>query len=63
MDSDPWSVMDGLNRYRFAKDGESLASWESSSNTFGPLRSTNVKPVPTPQVPPTSGGEIKPAAA
>jgi hypothetical protein len=56
-------VMDGLNRYRFAKDGESLASWESASNTFGPLRSTSVKPAPTPQAPPTAGNDIKPAAA
>jgi len=46
-------VMDGLNRFRFAEDSESLAAWESSSNTFGPPRSTGLKP---------SAGEIKPAA-
>jgi hypothetical protein len=53
-------VMDGLNRFRFATDPESLAAWESSSNAFGPLRPTGAKP--TPQEPPPSGGEIKPAA-
>jgi hypothetical protein len=52
-------VMDGLNRYRFSKDTEALASWESSSNTFGPMRAAPVKP---PSGEPTSGGEIKPAA-
>jgi hypothetical protein len=52
-------VMDGLNRYRFSKDTEALASWESSSNTFGPMRATTIKP---PSNEPTSGGEIKPAA-
>jgi hypothetical protein len=30
--------MDGLNRFRFANDPESLAAWESASNTFGPVR-------------------------
>jgi hypothetical protein len=47
-------VMDGLNRFRFAEDSESLAAWESSSNTFGPPRSTGLKP--------PAGVEIKPAA-
>ena len=47
------NVMDGLNRYRFAKDAESLAAWESSSNIFGPPR-------PASQAP--AEGEIKPAA-
>jgi hypothetical protein len=28
-------LMDGLNRYRFASDSESLASWESARNTIG----------------------------
>jgi hypothetical protein len=31
-------LMDGTNRFRFAKDPESLAAWESASNTFGPVR-------------------------
>ena len=53
-------MMDGLNRVRFASDSESLAAWESASNTLGPARSS--KPAPPPSQPPTSGGEIKPAA-
>jgi len=28
-------LMDGLNRYRFADDANSLAEWESASNTVG----------------------------
>jgi hypothetical protein len=31
-------LIDGLNRFRFANDPESLAAWESASNTFGPVR-------------------------
>jgi hypothetical protein len=31
-------LMDGSNRFRFASDPESLAAWESASNTFGPPR-------------------------
>jgi hypothetical protein len=46
-------VMDALNRFRFAADAESLAAWDSASNTFGPLRSGQK---------PTTDGEIKPAA-
>jgi hypothetical protein len=53
-------VMDGLNRFRFAEDEESFASWRSASNVIGPLRSAGVKPT-TPEPPPT-GGEIQPAA-
>ena len=52
-------VMDGINHVRFTNDSQSLAAWESSSNSFGPLRSTAVKPAP--ETPP-QGGEIKPAA-
>ena len=53
-------MMDGLNRVRFASDSESAAAWESASNTLGPARSS--KPAPLRPEPPTSGGEIKPAA-
>jgi hypothetical protein len=31
-------LMDGLNRYRFADDADSLAGWESASNVIGPPR-------------------------
>jgi hypothetical protein len=31
--------LDGLIRFRFAKDAEALAAWRSASNTFGPPRS------------------------
>jgi len=30
--------MDGLNRYRFADNPDSLAGWESASNVVGPPR-------------------------
>jgi hypothetical protein len=30
--------LDGLIRFRFAKDAEALAAWRSASNTFGPAR-------------------------
>lgn len=50
-------MMDGLNRFRFANDAESLAAWESSSNTFGPVRSSSLKPAPA--EPPASEGEVK----
>ena len=53
-------VMDGLNRFRFANDPESLAGWESSSNAFGPLRPGAAKT--TSQESPTTSSEIKPAA-
>lgn len=58
-------VMDGLNRYRFEKDPERLAAWESASNVVATPR-PEVKPVPAPTpapegIPP-AGGEIRPAA-
>ncbi len=45
-------LMDGLNRFRFANEPESLATWGSASNTFGPPRSGGKtveggKPVPS----------------
>ncbi len=58
-------VMDGLNRYRFEKDPERLAGWESASNVVATPR-PEVKPVPTPapapDAAPPAGGEIRPAA-
>jgi hypothetical protein len=50
-------LMDGLNRYRFSSDPDSLAQWESARNTFGPARSSG-----GPSTPSSPGGEIKPAA-
>jgi hypothetical protein len=47
-------VMDALNQFRFADDAAVLAEWNTVSNV--------VNPAPTPSQPPTSGGEIKPAA-
>ena len=52
-------LMNGLNRFRFADDSESLAAWESVSNVFGPPRVAGLKPEPLPQ---SGGGEIEPAA-
>jgi hypothetical protein len=46
--------LDGLIRFRFAKDSEALAAWRSASNTIGPSR-------PAPKAPP-AGGQIEPAA-
>ena len=40
-------LMDGLNRYRFADDPNSLAEWESASKVVGPPRSSGGKPVPS----------------
>lgn len=50
-------LMDGLNRFRFANEPESLAAWVSASNTFGPVR-TGGKAV-SPGTP--AGGAIEPA--
>jgi hypothetical protein len=57
-------VMDGLNRFRFAKDPESLAAWESASNVVATPRAAPVsKPEPgTPEGPVPAGGEVRPAA-
>ena len=54
-------VMDGLNRFRFADQGEVLAEWESASNVFGPVRTNCEKETPPDEVPPT-GGESRTAA-
>lgn len=67
-------LMDGLNRYRFAENADSLAEWESASNTVrrrGSGASTEQSSEGTaeqeggngtaPNTPPP-GGEIKPAA-
>ena len=45
-----------------AELAESFAAWESASNTLGPARSSGIEPAPAPSEPPSSGGEIKPAA-
>ena len=60
-------VMDGLNRFRFAHDAESLAGWESASNVFGPSQPVDEAPVdPGPEgddgSTPTAPDQIQPAA-
>jgi hypothetical protein len=58
-------LMDGLNRYRFADDADSLAGWESASNTVWPRGSGAAGQVdrsPSSSDTPPPGGEIKPAA-
>jgi hypothetical protein len=54
------TVMDGLNRARFAEDAELLAAWESASNTFGPLRAGEKST--SPEETPPSGRESSTAA-
>lgn len=52
-------VMDGLNRYRFMKDPELLAAWDSASSVLAAPKTT---PKPGPDTTPATGGEIRPAA-
>ena len=47
-------VIDGLNRFRFARDPELLAAWKSASNVTDSPRQ--------PEKTPPSGDQIKPAA-
>ena len=57
-------LMDGLNRFRFAKDPESLAAWESASSVVAtprPASEPKVEPG-TPEGPVPAGGEVRPAA-
>jgi hypothetical protein len=54
-------VMDALNRFRFADSAEVLAEWASASNVIGPPHPAADKPS-TPVTPPTTGGEVRPAA-
>jgi hypothetical protein len=57
-------LMDGINRSRFSEDPDSLAQWESASNVIGPARTGGQSDGRTggPSIPPSPGGEIKPAA-
>jgi hypothetical protein len=48
-------AIDGLNRFRFANEPDLLASWKAASNVIGPPRSAE-------KTPPSTEGEIKPAA-
>jgi hypothetical protein len=54
------NVMDGLNRYRFAKEGELLAAWKSASNVLATPRNGSAKSASDGA--PPAGGEIRPAA-
>jgi hypothetical protein len=51
-------VLDGFNRLRFANDPEQLAAWKSATS----LAPETSKPASQSEEPPTSGGEVKPAA-
>lgn len=51
---DAVSMLDGINRYRFAKDATLLAAWRSAKNTVGPFHSAG-------DVPPAAGGDTKAA--
>lgn len=53
------SVLDGLNRFRFADDPDLLAAWRSASNVIGPPRPAAKPPAPDR---PSTGGEERPAA-
>jgi hypothetical protein len=54
------NVMDGLNRFRFGKDGELLAAWENVSNVLAPPRSAPAKPASDGGT--SASGEVRPAA-
>jgi hypothetical protein len=54
-------VMDGLNRFRFADQGEVLAEWESASNVFGPVHLRGEKSGSQEVTPPSSGEAAKAA--
>jgi hypothetical protein len=54
-------VMDGLNRSRFAEQGELMAEWESASNVFGPIHPSRETET-SQEVTPPAGGEARPAA-
>ncbi len=57
-------MLDGLNRYRFDRDPQLLAAWESAKRvTSGPATEKVENPVPSPTGPVQAGpGEVKPAA-
>ena len=53
-------VMNGLNHFRFARDGELLASWEAASNVVATPRPPDEEAGP--EVRPPAAGEVRPAA-
>jgi hypothetical protein len=53
-------VMDGLNRFRFAEARELVAEWESASNVFGPVHTSDKSTLP--EETPPSAGESRTAA-
>ena len=58
------AMMDGINRYRFAKEPQLLAAWESAKHVVtGPQAAKEENPV-TPSAGPAQAGpgEVKPAA-
>lgn len=54
-------VLDGLNRYRFAKDAARMAAWNSAINILGPMRTGTAQPG-TPEAG-SSGDGATPSAA
>lgn len=56
-------MMDGLNRYRFQKEPQLLAAWESARHVAsGPRAAKPEGPVTPPVTAPVVEGEVKPAA-
>ena len=55
-------LLDGLVRYRFGKDPELMAVWESARNVAGPFRSRITPPETGDGVVPPNPGDIAPAA-
>ena len=53
-------VMNGLNHFRFARDGELLASWQTASNVVATPHPADEKAGP--EVRPPATGEVRPAA-
>jgi hypothetical protein len=53
-------VMNGLNHFRFARDGELLASWAAASNVVATPHPPDQKAGP--EVRPPAAGDVRPAA-
>jgi hypothetical protein len=56
------TVMGGLNRHVFARDGELLAAWLSASNVVATPRPPEKEEAGPEVKPPATGGDVRPAA-